>query len=115
MEEQKFIEEIRDAYFEIEAMFAKGIKEFPLADRQAILNGLIPVLSVLPINDMWSQFIGGVIEKDTPIFYTIEYMNEVGEPPLLVNIIKTHSDDYLDLILENNTIKYYAEYKEYLS
>jgi hypothetical protein len=111
MEEQRFIEGIKDAYFEIGSMFSEGIREFLSEERIDIIEGLIPILSVLPINDTHSQFVGGVINGDDPIFYTIEYMNEDGEPPLLVNIMKARSDDYLDLILQNNTIKYYEKSK----
>tara|TARA_R110000751_G_scaffold77235_2_gene155843 strand:+ start:1328 stop:1669 length:342 start_codon:yes stop_codon:yes gene_type:complete len=112
MEEQRFIEEIRDAYFEMEELFADGIKTFQLEDRRVILESIIPILSVLPIDNGWSQFVGGVIDGYSPVFYTIEYINEPDEPTVLVNVTKIYSDDYLDLILENNTIKYYEESKE---
>ena len=110
--EQRFIEEIRDAYFEMEELFADGIKTFQLEDRRVILESIIPILSVLPIDNGWSQFVGGVIDGYSPVFYTIEYINEPDEPTVLVNVTKIYSDDYLDLILENNTIKYYEESKE---
>lgn len=112
MEEQKFIEEIRDAYFEMEEGFADQIKTFHIEDRRSILESIIPILSELPIQDDWSQIVGGVIKGDDPVFYVVEYLKESGEPTLLVDVAKVYSDDYLDLILENNTIKYYEKSKE---
>ena len=91
-----------------EILMAKTIKK----DRNYILQSVIPTLSYLPIDNNFTQIVGGVIRKDEPLFFFIEYLSQDHEAVLLLDVMEITSDEYLDLILENNTLEYYANRKD---
>ena len=107
MEEQKFIK-AEDNYFEIEDWFFSQIKEFAVVYRKEILVDVLASLVYFPIKNGWSQMIGGVVREPSALFYSIEVLKQEHEPPLLIDVFEITSDEYLDLILNNNTIESYV-------
>ncbi len=108
MVEQRFSAAIDTTLFELEEWFVDRLTDFPLSYRKAILGDIISALDYLPIDNGWSQRIGGVVRKPKPVFYLVEYLKQEEELPLLLDVIEIHSDEYLDLILETNTIESYV-------
>ena len=109
MGEQKFTGVFDSNQFEIEDWFVEQLSEFSIRRRKQLLQAILPALDHLPVDDGWSQTTGGVIRGEEPVFYAIEYLKQVGELPLLLDIVSITTDEYLDYILANNTIEYYAQ------
>lgn len=105
MEEQKFIEGID---FETDEWFVERLKEFPKGYRIEILHDVLPVMENLPTENGWSQVVSGVIRYPEPVFYLLEYLKQDKELPYLIDVEEIDVDDYLDAVLENNTIEYYG-------
>ena len=102
--EQKFIEENR---FEIGEEFLLDIEHVPVRDRRKILMAFVSVLQELPMIQGWTQSVAGVIKRKNPLFYEIEFLKDESSPPLLLGFKEIGSDEYLDMVLESNTIEYY--------
>jgi hypothetical protein len=109
MVQQRFSGEIDEHLFELEDWFLDRLREFPVGYRKSILGDIVLAIDHLPIDNGWSQRIGGVVRNPKPVFYTIEYLKQDGEPLLLLDISEIDSDEYLDLILETNTIESYVK------
>jgi hypothetical protein len=101
---------IEEQQFEVEDWFVKALAKLPVDIRTEILEDLLSVMPNLPVIDYWEQQIYGVIPGKN-IFYVIDYIKEELNNPILIDLNYVESDDYLDAILENNTIKskYYEE------
>ena len=98
---QKFIEEI-----DVEEWFALELNNLPQNIAEIILKDIASVAKVLPILNGYSQIIYGVV-YDHNVFYFIDYLKQEEERLLIIDITFVESDEYLDAINENNTIKYY--------
>lgn len=107
MDELRFIGALDGVEYEIDEWFIESLQPFSIKQRGYILHRVIPVLDLLPVDNYQIQIVGGVIEQEEPLFFTIEYLSQYGEPVLLLDVMEITSDEYLDLILENNTLKYY--------
>ena len=105
----KFTGVFDSGHFELEEWFVEQLAEFSIKRRKQLLQDILPALEYLPIDEGWSQTTGGVIRGEDPVFYAIEYLNQEGQLPLLLDIVTISSDDYLDFILDNNTIEYHAQ------
>lgn len=108
----KFTGVFDSSQFEIEEWFVSQLGEFDIRRRKQLLQDILPALDYLPVDSGWSQTTGGVIRGEDPLFYSIEYLKQLGEIPLLLDIVEISCDDYLDFILENNTIEYHAQRNE---
>ena len=105
---QRFIEENN---FAVEEWFANKVLLLSVESRNEIIQDLADVIPYLPImipqeSIIWEQRIYGVIKTET-IFYAIDYINEEGEIPVIIDLEYVEVDEYLDAILEKNTIKSY--------
>ena len=109
MESQKYIGVFDSSSFEIEESFVRKLSEFDADQRQQLLKDILTSIYQLPTSGGWTYMTAGVIRSAEPLFYVIEYVNEEEDVPLLLDIFKISSDDYLDYVLEYNTIEYYAE------
>jgi hypothetical protein len=107
MDELRFTGALDGVEYEIDEWFVESLQPFTIKERGSILHRLIPLLDLLPIDDYQTQIVGGVIHQGEPLFFTIEYFSQYREPVLLLDVMEITSDEYLDLILENNTLKYY--------
>ena len=52
-----------------------------------------------------SQSIGGVIELEEPVYFSLKFIYEKGESPYFFQIYNITSDEYLDLYNLNKIIK----------
>ena len=109
MEELRFIGAFDSTVFEVDEYFIERLNQFSSEQRRDILSDILYSLENLPTDNSWNQITGGVLRNEHPIFYAFEYVNEDDENPLLIDVVEISSDDYLDLILENNTIEYYEK------
>lgn len=105
---QRFIE---DNNFAVEEWFANKVLLLSVESRNEIIQDLADVIPYLPImipqeNTIWEQRIYGVTKNEN-IFYAIDYINEEGEIPVVIDLEYVDVDEYLDAILEKNTIKSY--------
>ena len=112
MVQQRFSGEIDETLFELEEWFVDRLGEFPVGYRKSILEDVVSALDSFPIDNGWSQKIGGVIRNPNPLFYIVEYLKQEKESVLLLDVIEINSDEYLDLILETNTIESYVRRNE---
>lgn len=108
MESPKFIRAYESQDFEIDDWFVKSIGDINPSQQEGVLKDILSSIDYLPQRSGWSQVIGGVIRGKHPLFYLIEYLKEENEPVLFLDVQEITSDEYLDLILENNTIEYHA-------
>jgi len=112
MDELRFTGALDGVEYEIDEWFVESLEPFSVKDRNYILQSVIPTLSYLPIDNNFTQIVGGVIRKDEPLFFFIEYLSQDHDAVLLLDVMEITSDEYLDLILENNTLEYYANRKD---
>ncbi len=108
MEEQKYTEGVN---FETDEWFVERLKEFPDGYRIRILEKTLPIMDQLPTDNGWTQSISGVIKNPSPIFYSLEFLKQENELPYLIDVEEIDSDEYLDAVLEKNTIEYYEREK----
>lgn len=108
MESQKFIRAYDSQHFEIDDWFVQSIGNIADYQREGVLKDILSSIEYLPEKDGWSQMVGGVIRGKNPLFYLVEYLKEKSDPVLFLDVEEITSDEYLDLILENNTIEYHA-------
>lgn len=112
MEEQRSIGESSDgSMYEIDDWFVESIREFSLSDRSHLLKYVLSSLRCLPVNNSFTQVVGGVIRKDDPLFFILEFLKQDDETAMLLSIEEIPSDEYLDLILDKNTLEYYKDGK----
>tara|TARA_R110000851_G_scaffold295497_1_gene450356 strand:- start:2 stop:373 length:372 start_codon:yes stop_codon:yes gene_type:complete len=107
MEELRFIGAFDSTVFEVDEWFIERLDAFSTEEKKDILSSILYSLEDLPVDNDWNQITGGVVRYKHPIFYAFEYLKEDEQNPLLLDVIEISSDDYLDLVLENNTIEYY--------
>lgn len=112
MEELRFTGALDGVEYEIDEWFIESLEPFTIKERGSILHRVIPLLNLLPVNNYQPQIVGGVIHQDEPLFFILEYLSQYREPVLLLDVMEITSDEYLDLILENNTLEYYENYDD---
>ena len=100
---QKFIEVNN---FEVEEWFADKMTELPHKTQIKIVKNVSKKINSFPTIMGWTQEVFGVV-KDEKIFYVIEYLKEQDTIPLVLDIYFVSSDEYLDAILQKNTIETY--------
>lgn len=108
---QKYIEA---SLFEIDDWFNDKVSQLSLKARKEIIYDIAGVVEYLPRSNGWSQEVYGVVYCEN-IFYVLEYVKQDDEIPLIVDIDFIESDEYLDAILENKTIKSYYNEEQYNS
>lgn len=105
--QQRFIEASR---FDIDDWFTEKIIDLPFKARKELIYDIASMVEYLPISDGWSQEVYGVIYSIEK-FYVLEYMKQNEEIPLIVDIDFVECDEYLDAIINKNTIKSYYNVK----
>ena len=87
--------------------FYDRLSEYSIEDASTIIGSTVTILDDLPYSEGWSQEISGVIKKEDPIFFVVEYVKQENEMPSLVDVYEIEMDEYLDYIKKNQTINYY--------
>jgi hypothetical protein len=109
--EQKYTED--DVIYEINEDFFENIDKFEVNVAGDIIAQIVLCVGKLPVVNGWSQTVAGVVTEEVsePVYFTIDFLNQEDETPVLITLEKANSDIYLDYILTKNTIKDYLNEK----
>tara|TARA_R100000781_G_scaffold74219_1_gene46256 strand:+ start:2125 stop:2304 length:180 start_codon:yes stop_codon:yes gene_type:complete len=55
--------------------------------------------------DGWTALKAGVIKGEKPYFFQVEYVNNTGNPPLILDIEEIDCDTFLDFINAKQILK----------
>jgi len=105
--EQKYTED--SITYEIDEWFISQLKSYSIESASEIIKQIVDILPNLPKRNGWSQTVAGVTDSDDPEFFVIEFLKQDTEIPMLVDIKPIALDDYLDYILNKQSIKYYSD------
>lgn len=100
----KYIED-KMIMFDIDQIFQRKMRRYPQSIIHQIVSQIVDNIYELPKKDYYSQNMYGVIKMQTPMFFSILYMNENGDVPILIDIEEIGVDEYLDAIIENKHLK----------
>lgn len=100
----KYIED-KMIMFDIDQIFQRKMRRYPQSVIHEIVSQIVDNIYELPKKDYYSQKTYGVIKMQTPMFFSIDYMNENGDVPILIDINEIEVDEYLDAIIENKHLK----------
>lgn len=103
---QKYIEV--DPLYEIDDWFFYKLGELTSDRKMDIIAAVASCVPNLPSNNEYIQAIAGVVKGDDPIFFEIEFYKHTDGCVSLRDINQLNSDEYLDYIIENCTIKSYG-------
>jgi hypothetical protein len=104
--EQKYTED--SITYEIDEWFISQLKNYSIESASTIIKQIVDVLPNLPNKNGWSQTVAGVTDSEDPEFFAIEFLKQDTEVPILVDVSSISLDDYLDYILNKQSIKYYS-------
>jgi hypothetical protein len=104
--EQKYTED--SITYEIDEWFISQLKNYSIESASTIIKQIVDVLPNLPHKNGWSQTVAGVTDSEDPEFFAIEFLKQDTEVPILVDVNSISLDDYLDYILNKQSIKYYS-------
>jgi len=104
--EQKYTED--SITYEIDEWFISQLKNYSIESASTIIKQIVDVLPNLPNKNGWSQTVAGVTDSKDPEFFAIEFLKQDTEVPILVDVNSISLDDYLDYILNKQSIKYYS-------
>jgi hypothetical protein len=104
---QKYTEEIK---FEISDWFFEDLMLLSEEAKDEVIYDIEKVIDSLPNTGDYSVPVFGVVYCEE-LFYILEYRKKDEELPIIFSIEFISSDEYLDAINENNTIKYYGKQK----
>jgi len=105
MPRPKYIE-ANEVIYEVDDWFVEQIKRYPSMLALCIAKQIDQQAKHLPKLNSWSQKAGGVChEGKEPVFFEVEFVNEIGDVPIFLDINVIDSDDYLDYMLDNQILK----------
>ena len=105
--EQRSTEE--EHFYEADQSFIDGIRSFPARYRIPIVNTIDYNVPMLPEKDEIIQTFGGVIKDKDPFFFEVQFIYDIADMPIFLEISEIESDDYLDHITHNTAFKPYGE------
>lgn len=91
--------------FMLDEWFNRKIGNLPQEISDDILSQIIDNVDELPTKDAYPQKVCGVVKGDKPFFFELEYLNEEGYIPVLLDIEQIGLEEYLDSINRNNYFK----------
>ena len=89
--------------------FLSQLELYTRKEAAIIIGQTLSVLDKLPVKNGWSQETAGVIKKDKPIFFLVEYLHQEEEPIILIDLIEIEIEEYLDFISNKKSIKSYYD------
>lgn len=105
--EQKYTGEIYKFY--MSTFFTIQISEIDSVHSDEILSAIDNVVNILPFTYDYTGVVYGVL-RDINEFYCIEYdFENDSDYPVIYSMNFVDSDEYLDAILNKNTIEYYGK------
>lgn len=91
--------------FMLDEWFNRKMANLPQAVADEIMSQVVDNVSTLPIKDTYPQKVCGVVKGDNPFFFELEYLNEDGYIPVLLDIEQIGLEEYLDSINQNKYFK----------
>ena len=96
--------------YQIEDSFYSQLRAYTKDEALMIVSQVLAVVQKLPNKDDWTQETAGVIKREDPLFFVVEYFKEEDDIPILVDIYDIDVDEYLEFISNKKSIKsYYNE------
>jgi len=98
-------------YYEMEETFLEQLENLPSIYSAGIIMQLDRLAEEMYQENRMSMpakrfgFVAGVVELKSPLFFSVEYLNSKSMHPLFFKFNVIDSDDYLDYINLNKTIK----------
>tara|TARA_R110000751_G_scaffold173181_1_gene279550 strand:+ start:2867 stop:3151 length:285 start_codon:yes stop_codon:yes gene_type:complete len=87
--------------YEVDEVFIDTLKTFNIAHSLNIIEQVKKEVDELPKKSINTQFLGGVVKCENPVYFEIEFLNEPGYVPIFIAVVLISSDEYLDYINEN--------------
>lgn len=97
-------------YYELDEWFIEKLRDFPMPVGVDIARQLDLNFDDLNEQVGWTQKIGGVSLKKEPVYFEIEFLKQPDEHPIFVDVNEIEVDDYLDYMIEKNTLKSNTKY-----
>jgi len=94
-----------DVRYEIDEWFIEKLRDFPFKVGIEIAHQLEDNYDELPEVMGWTQKIGGMCLKREPVYFELEFLNQPTETPVFLDINEIDVDEYLDYMIDKNTLK----------
>ncbi len=105
---QKFIEEHNNSVkYEVDWWVFDTLSSLPKDVSLNIREQIEDNYKDLRKKDSWSQFVGGVVKREEPYFFEVEFINESRGVPVFLDVKPIDIDTYLDYINKKQTFKTY--------
>jgi hypothetical protein len=96
--------------YQIEDSFYSQLLTYTKDEALMIVSQFLAVVPKLPNKENWTQEAAGVIKREDPLFFVVEYLKQEDDIPILVDIYDIGVDEYLEFISNKKSIKsYYNE------
>jgi len=105
---QKYTED-NNVTYEIDDWFYTQLGNYSKHEQTFIIGQLLSVINLLPEENQWTQETAGVLKGRVPLFFVVEYLKEVDESPILVDLHEIEVDEYLEFISNKFSIKSYYD------
>ncbi len=96
--------------YELDEWFLDKLRDLPMPIGVDIARQLDQNFLDLKEQVGWTQKIGGVSLKKEPVYFEIEFLKQPNEHPIFVDVNEIDVDDYLDYMIEKNTLKLNTKY-----
>ncbi len=94
--------------YELDEGFVDSLSSLPTSYRFNVFSQIEKYAPNLPTKPGWSQVAAGVVRRNPPLFFCVDYIKQPSEPPLFLDIDIISSDEFLDYMNSNQTL---AEWK----
>jgi hypothetical protein len=100
--ERKYIRAYNNEY-DVDSVFIEKLHDFNVEYSLNIIQQIKDSIDVLPKMDGY-QFFGGVVRFGKPMFFELQFINEIDDIPVLIDVSEISSDHYLDYINKNQSL-----------
>ena len=100
----KYIED-KIVLFDMDQIFQNKMRKYPQSVIHEIVTQIVDNVLEFPKKDYYNQVAYGVIKMNTPMFFSIVYINENDDIPIIIDINEVDVDEYLDAIINNKHLK----------
>jgi len=100
----KYIED-KIVLFDMDQIFQNKMRKYPQSVIHEIVTQIVENVLEFPKKDYYNQVAYGVIKMNTPMFFSIVYINENDDIPIIIDINEVDVDEYLDAIINNKHLK----------
>jgi hypothetical protein len=94
-----------EKYYELDDAVVLTLEDLDLKLATLMVLKIECAVEQIQEKDRRSQLIGGVIELNDPVYFSLRFIYEKGDSPYFFQISDITSDEYLDLYNLNKIIK----------